>query len=350
MNLIIPCPDKSGLQGSPLGYYLWAWENPRPEDIIESIEIEPGDRNFLIAAITLGHLDEFPFVRQGRREVKISLPRNEDAGKPFDLEVEVDRGVATYPYPLPEQTGEEFLDDDFKGWGEKQNTQSSPAYVEIAAVPSATVGVKQQGETLGEVGWGKLQEKGSWESPRLHLEMLDRGKNWVHVTVLDEQTGKPVPCRVHFRSPEGVPYQPHGYHNQVHSNEGTWHVDIGGDLRLGQITYAYIDGKCQRWLPRGEVIVDVARGFEYEPLRQKVSIAPGQRDLTLRLRRWTNMRERRWFSGDSHVHFLATQGAHREADGEDLQVVNLLQSQWAVTGGSSMRPLPSTCLRWFREH
>ena len=317
-------------QGTPSGYYLWAWENPRPEDIIESIEIEPGDRNFLVAAITLGHLDEFPFVRQGRREVKISLHRNEDAGKPFDLEVEVDRGVATYPYPLPEQSGDEFLDDDFKGWGEKENPRSSPAYVEIAAVPSATVRVKQEGETLGKVGWGKLQEKGSWGSPRLQLEMLDRGKNWVHVTVLDDETGKPVPCRVHFRSPEGVPYQPHGYHNQVHSNEGTWHVDIGGDLRLGQITYAYIDGKCQGWLPRGEVIVDVARGFEYEPIRRKVSIAPGQRDLTLRLKRWTNMRERRWFSGDSHVHFLATQGAHREADGEDLQVVNLLQSQWGT--------------------
>ena len=29
---------------------------------------------------------------------------------------------------------------------------------------------------------------------------------------------------------------------------------------MGQISYAYIDGKCQGWLPRGEVIVDVARG------------------------------------------------------------------------------------------
>jgi hypothetical protein len=105
-------------------------------------------------------------------------------------------------------------------------------------------------------------------------------------------------------------------------------VDIGGDLRLGQVTYAYIDGQCQGWLPRGDVIVDVARGFEYEPLRTQVRIEPGQRDLTLRLKRWTNMNARRWFSGDSHVHFLGTQGAHREAQGEDLNVVNLLQSQW----------------------
>src|SRR5439155_12641452 len=141
-------------------------------------------------------------------------------------------------------------------------------------------------------------------------------------------SGKPTPCRVHFRSPDGVPYQPHGHHNHVHSNLGTWHIDVGGDLRLGQITYAYIDGTCQGWLPRGDVIVDVARGFEYEPLRTRLTIAPGQRELTLRLKRWTHMNEQRWFSGDTHVHFLSTQGGHRESQGEDLNVVNLLQSQW----------------------
>ena len=94
---------------------------------------------------------------------------------------------------------------------------------------------------------------------------------------------------MHFRSPDGVPYQPHGHHNQVNSNLETWHIDIGGDVRLGQITYAIIDGKCEGWLPRGKVIVDVARGFEYEPIRTTVEIKPGQTDLLLKIKRWTNM-------------------------------------------------------------
>ena len=105
---------------------------------------------------------------------------------------------------------------------------------------------------------------------------------------------------------------------------------MGGDLRLGQITYAYIDGTCQGWLPRGEVIVDVARGFEYEPLRTAVRVEPGQRELTLRLRRWADLARDGWYSGDSHVHFLSTQGALLEQQGEDLNVVNLLQSQWGA--------------------
>jgi hypothetical protein len=40
------------------------------------------------------------------------------------------------------------------------------------------------------------------------------------------------------------------------------------------------------------------------------------------------MNARRWFSGDTHVHFLGERGAHCEAGGEDLNVVNLLASQW----------------------
>jgi hypothetical protein len=78
-------------------------------------------------------------------------------------------------------------------------------------------------------------------------------------------------------------------------------------------------------------------------LRTRVTIAPGQQELTLRLKRWCNMNARRWFSGDTHVHFLSTQGSHTEARGEDLNVVNLLLSQWGhlftnteeFTGGES---------------
>ena len=72
------------------------------------------------------------------------------------------------------------------------------------------------------------------------------------------------------------------------------------------------------------MIADVARGYEYEPLRERVTIAPGQRALELRLRRWTRMNEQGWFSGDSHVHFLSAQGSILEQQCEDLNVVNLL--------------------------
>ena len=310
--------------GAARSYYLWPWANPHPETTIVSVEIVPRGPLFIVAAITLGYADEHPFVKQGRRPVRIALKGDLDSTEESELEVEVDRGDSTYVFPLPSATDEEFVGDSFRGWGEALNESDSPAYVEIAATPSATVSLGKD----ENFRWGDLEEGKSVETPRRRIDLLDRGKNWVHVTVLDDDTGRPVPCRVHFRSPEGVPYQPHGHHNQVNSNLGTWHIDVGGDLRLGQITYAYIDGTCQGWLPRGEVIVDVARGYEYEPLRARVNIEPGQRELTLRIKRWIDMNARGWYSGDSHVHFLSTEGSHTESQAEDLNVVNLLQSQW----------------------
>ena len=160
------------IPGAAQGYVLWVWENPKPDRTIEAMEVIPAGPGFLIGGITLGHRDEHPISREATREVIITLPQEEDAEKPFDLEVDVDRGIATYPYALPEQSAEEFLQDSTKGWGEPQNEKSSPAYVEIAAIPSATVKVKQGGEVLGEVPWSELESKGQLDpTERLNVRV-----------------------------------------------------------------------------------------------------------------------------------------------------------------------------------
>ena len=310
-------------------FVLYVWSNPHPDRALERIVVEPGERVFAIGAITVGHADEFPICREGLRDIRITLTDAKAAERPVDLEVEVDRGLATYPYPLSRQTPEEFLADR-KGWGEARNGGSSPASLGVAASPSATVTVKQDGKVVGSAVWAEVLDRGEavCDGGRVRIELIDHGRNWVHTRVLDKATGKPVPCRIHFRSSEGVAYSPHGHHSHVNSDAGSWHLDVGGDGRLGQPSYAYTDGTCQGWLPRGKVIVDVARGFEYEPLRQEVEIASGQTRLDLTIERWVDMNADGWFSGDSHVHFLSAQGSHMEANGEDLDVVNMLQSQW----------------------
>ncbi len=302
--------------GWPAGYFLWCWENPHPERPVELVEFIPRGRSFIVAGLTTSDADEHPFAHGPARPVRL-LPED---GPGDVLDVEVDRGVATYPQPLPG-------DDDRPGWGA---AAGESAYTSIAALPSATVVVRRGDAELGRVRWGDLERAGRAHAGRVSLELAEDGRNWVRVTVVDDATGRPVPCRVHFRSPAGVPYQPHGHHNHVAQNLDSWHYDVGGDVRLGQRSYAYIDGSCQGWLPRGDVIVDVARGFEYEPLRQTVRIEPGQRDLTLRIGRVADMASQGWWSGDSHVHFLSTPGAQLEQRGEDLRVVNLLQTQWGA--------------------
>jgi hypothetical protein len=310
----------------PIRVYLWAWVNPRPDVPLQTIVIRPAGPRFAIAGITLGHLDEPVFTRGARRPVKIELLEPADAQRPFALEVAVDRGAATFAQPLR-------VDDEtplgVPAWGDTENPGSSPAYVELSATPSATVTVAHDGETLGSFRFGDLEAQGELEpTSRLRVRIAETGRNWIKTVVMDADTGAPIPCRIHFRSPDGIPYQPHGHHAHVNANLDSWNVDIGGDVKLGQTTFAYINGRCEGWLPRGDVIVEAAKGYEYEPLRDRVTIEPGQQELRLRLRRAIDLRAERYVSGDTHVHFLSTQGAHLEAAGEGLTVVNLLLAQW----------------------
>ena len=309
-------------------YFLWVWEHPRPEVAVRSIELTAVEERLLVAAITVANAGEDPFPREAARVVRVSARGPDGPARLAEPVVEVDRGVAGYAFPVPDTGAPGYLDDPRRGWGEDADAGTSSAYAKIAAVPSATVTVRDGAHEVGAFRWGDLAHDTPIERDDIRVEVVEQGRNWVHVTVLDDDTGRPVPCRVHFRSPQGVPYQPHGHHDHVNSDLGTWHIDVGGDLRLGRATYAYIDGTCQGWLPRGEVIVDVARGYEYEPIRERVQIERGRRDLELRLKRWTSMNTEGWYSGDSHVHFLSAQGSVLEQQGEDLNVVNLLQSQW----------------------
>lgn len=325
-----------------VSWTLYPWQNPRPEAVIASIVVVPRGPRFALGAITLSRLEEHPIRAEGARDVVVTLDDAPEVGAVFggalvtdaatvaDLRVSVDRGLVGYAFTLPASDGEAFLADPVAGFGEIANGRPSPAVARVSAVASATLRVALGEREMAAVRWGDLLRDGALRpSPGVRIEVTDPGTNWVRTTVVDDETGDRVPCRIHFRSAEhGIPFAPHGHHAYVNSNNGTWHQDVGGDVRLGQISYAYIDGTCEGWLPRGGVIVDVAQGFEYQPLRTRVTIAPGQQALELRLKRWTDMNAQGWYSGDTHVHFLSPTGGATEARGEGVNVVNLLQAQW----------------------
>jgi hypothetical protein len=106
-----------------------------------------------------------------------------------------------------------------------------------------------------------------------------------------------------------------------------WFEDYGGDLKLGQTPYAYVDGRFQIELPEGECYAELSKGFEYAPVRRRLTIEPGQRALELRLDRPLNYRGQGWVTADTHVHFLSPQTAWLEARAEGINLVNLLATQ-----------------------
>ncbi|MDE0592643.1 MAG: CehA/McbA family metallohydrolase, partial [Dehalococcoidia bacterium] len=81
-------------------------------------------------------------------------------------------------------------------------------------------------------------------------------------------------------------------------------------------------------LPVGDVYVEISKGFEFEPIRRKINITSGQRELEISIDRNSNLRKSGWITADTHTHFLTPETAHLEAAAEDINVINLLAAQW----------------------
>ena len=301
-------------------FYLWSWINPSPEQRVVAVELLGEDAAIDVGGVCLGFASEHPLRTEPARVVVADVPSMPAA---TDLLIDVDRGSAGYTTPLLEQqTGT----DPLGTWGDTPDAVFTRVYARVSAIPSASVRVVADGQVLHEARWRDLRSAAlPKDAP---LRVTEHGRNWVRTRFVDDATNEMLACRVHFSSLEGVPFQPYGHHQHVNGNLGSWHSDVGGDVRLGRTTYAYVNRCCEGWLPRGPVRVQVARGFEYQPIDDTVTIDEDTRTLTFRLKRLYHLENEGWYSGDTHVHFLSSLGGLLEAAAEGLSVVNLLQSQW----------------------
>lgn len=152
----------------------------------------------------------------------------------------------------------------------------------------------------------------------------------VHVRVNDAASGQPTPVRIRFIDAAGVCRVPLGRLTEFATGAGE---DVGGQVRLGDDVFAYIDGTCEVRLPPGPVHVEVHKGPEYVPLRRDMVLGPGKISLRLTIERWTDERVRGWYSGDCRAHELSPHAAQLEAAAEGLDVVNLLARQRPAQGG-----------------
>ena len=305
------------------GWWLFDWVNPYPDKTIHEVHVEAaGPAVLVVGAITLCDEEEDPFSWSARREIAISVGDGDRGERP---ELAMDRGVIARQEDLL-VPAEDYTTTDETGWGLGGQEVRPGGYAEVHGSPEGTLQVRAGADAEARFRWGDVLEKGRAESGAVRVEVVaPGGRQWVHVRVVDEETGTPVNTRIHFRTSHGAYVAPHGHHTDVNAG---WFEDVGGDCKVRGTPYAYIDGTCQIELPIGEVYVEAVRGFEYTPLRRQVQIKPGQRDLTLKIKRVFDMKARGYYSGDTHVHFLSTQASHLEAAAEDLNVVNLLASQW----------------------
>ncbi|AWM39383.1 hypothetical protein GobsT_23010 [Gemmata obscuriglobus] len=144
----------------------------------------------------------------------------------------------------------------------------------------------------------------------------------VHLRVTDAATTRPLPVRVRVSGPDGAQYAPLGFSPQF---PGGRNEAVGGQLRVGRERWFYVGGACEVPLPAGVPLqIQAAKGPEWVPLDETVTLGAGQISLRFALSRWADTRPDGWATVDTRCHFLPPHAALLEARAEDLDVANLL--------------------------
>jgi len=321
-----------GTAGGPGLGAVWvsAIRNPDPDRSIQTVQLEAlADDPWIVCGLTLFHRPEYPLRFERLSLYRLTLPEPE-AGDLNRWQLDLDLGVIARTFALPDFQPEAWLSSASAGLGERARPldRAASLYVELTASPSATLrlhdsktGQRYQFD-LSQVKPGQELEARRGGS---RIEILEPNKTWVHGRVLDAAAGRPTPVRLAFRSKQGRYIPPYGHRTEI--NDG-WFQDYGADVKLMDTSFAYVDGTFQVELPVGEVYLEMTKGFEHEAVRQRLEIKPGQRDLTLNMPRFVNMRSQGWVTADTHTHFLSPTTALLEAQAEGLNLINLLAAQW----------------------
>ena len=144
----------------------------------------------------------------------------------------------------------------------------------------------------------------------------------VHLRITDAATNRPTPVRVRVSSADGAQFPPLGRAAEFPAGRNE---DVGGHVRLGRERWWYVDGACEIPLPAGVPLrVQAAKGLEYRPLDESVTLGAGQISLRFSIERWTDSHADGRVSVDTRCHFIPPHAALLEAQGEGLGVANLL--------------------------
>src|SRR3954454_19587456 len=141
--------------------------------------------------------------------------------------------------------------------------------------------------------------------------------------VIDRDTGRPVPARVRLVDEHSNEVVPLGHAPALAEDAQE------GDVRFQGRRYSYVDGEFRVDPRRLPLQFQVLKGYEYEIAGGELT-AELTRDgmFTIPLFRWSSLANQGWYSGDIHIHHIAPKTCRLEMDAEDLNVANILTSDF----------------------
>ncbi len=305
----------SGRDGARTKLWVYALPNPHPHKPIRQLTLAPKNERSLVLGITHTQVVDHPLRPGVRQKLKLALPAGARLNGNGELEeIDLDLGVVI--------SARAVLDYDIDRWLSAEvdvqpDRSSAAVVVEYIAHPQAKlyVGLGADSDTACAVY--DLADASQ-------IAAVRPAHRPVKIRVV-EKGGMPVAVRLHMHGEAGEYLPPKGYHRRVNPH---WFEDNYGEYVNGLNQYCYIPGECVADLPLGDVYVDIQKGYEIAPIREKFVVGLDTHEVTFEIDRVLKWRQKGWVTADTHVHFLSPQTARLEGEGEGVNVVNLLASQW----------------------
>lgn len=143
--------------------------------------------------------------------------------------------------------------------------------------------------------------------------------------VLDAQSGQPLAARLRLLDAQDREVVPLGHPESL--AEGAQE----GDVRFQSRRFAYVDGRFSVDPNRLPLKYQILKGYEYviaEGTLGPDSVRDGT--ITIPLSHWSSLSRQGWYSGDIHIHHIAPKTCRLEMDAEDLNVANILTSDFTL--------------------
>ena len=301
--------------------FLWAYDNPRPRKAVVAIRFEPVAGTLIVSGVSAGDAQSSPLRWGRRRKAVLTLPKSVSFDYTLDHEglldqIQLDLGQVISARPR-------LLYPNHRWARTRQNLQPERSdrevVVEYAAHPDARFHLSNA-KQLPVARVAATDNGRAWS-----LRSVRRSEQRVTIRALARATGLPVPVKLHVHGADGEYLAPVDRHRIANP---AWFEDYSADLCHGDHQCVYIPGETVIDLPIGNVYVEITKGFEIKPVRRVTKVTRATESITFELDKVLDWRERGWATADTHVHFLSPSTAALEGAAEDVNLINLLASQW----------------------
>tara|TARA_R110002096_G_scaffold113320_11_gene246409 strand:+ start:1478 stop:3109 length:1632 start_codon:yes stop_codon:yes gene_type:complete len=117
----------------------------------------------------------------------------------------------------------------------------------------------------------------------------------LHGRIIDADTRQLIPARLYLESDSG----------EFHLAQSVGGAAVPYEKRRREVEEVHTSLSAHPFeasLPPGTYHLTVERGKEYLPNTQTITLEEGETSITIPLKRWINMNDAGWFSGETHVH------------------------------------------------